>query len=220
MTQSPVIDPAPAATSDLIRQTTLPYHKRAEHADFQQRLVAGKHGPAEYGAWLGQMLLIHRALEALEDAGARGADAASWPIGRGHYKTDEIEADLATVGANLAAIEPLPATTAFLARCRAWAADPSEAWRLLGVWYVLEGATNGGRYIARNVRRGAGIEGAAGTRYLDPYGEAQPQRWQEFKDALNASVPEAMVPRVVEAACDTYEAVTAMGAELSARFPG
>jgi heme oxygenase len=220
VTQSSAIDPAPATTSDRIRQTTLPYHKRAEHADFQQRLVSGKHGPVQYGAWLGQMLLIHRALEQLEDGGVRGEGAMSWPIERSHFKTAELEADLATVGADPAAVTALPATHAFIAQCRAWAADPAQAWRLLGAWYVLEGATNGGRYIARNVRRGAGIEGAAGTRYLDPYGETQPQRWQEFKDALNASVPAAMVPRVVEAACDTYDAVTAMGAELSAQFPG
>lgn len=220
MTQSPVIDPASPTTSDRIRQTTLPYHKRAEHADFQQRLVAGKHGPVQYGAWLGQMLLIHRALEQLEEGGVRGEGATSWPIERGHFKTAELEADLVALGADPADVTPLPATRAFVAQCQAWATAPAEAWRLLGVWYVLEGATNGGRYIARNVRRGAGVEGTAGTRYLDPYGEAQPQRWLEFKDALNASVPEAMVPRVVEAACATYDAVTAMGAELSARFPG
>jgi heme oxygenase len=219
MSATPAVGTAPTTLSDRIRQATMPMHKRAEHAEFQQRLVAGKHGPAPYGAWLGQMLLLHGALERLEEAGVRAAGATQWPIERGHYKTDELHADLATVGVDATAVAPLPATRTFIERCESWARDPEEAWRLLGVWYVLEGATNGGRYIARNVRRGAGVGESEGTRYLDPYGEEQPVRWAAFKAALNAAVPAAHADKVLAGACDTYDAVTAMGEELSREHP-
>ena len=216
---TPAADPAPATLSERIRSATMEHHKRAEHADFQQRLVAGKHGPAPYAAWLGQMLLVHGALERLDDRGVHAAGAATWPVELAHYKTDAIRADLATVGADAAALTPLPATRAFIEQLERWAADADDAWRLLGAWYVLEGSTNGGRYIARNVRRGAGLGEGAGTRYLDPYGEEQPLRWKAFKTALDASVPDTKAAHVLEGACATYEAVTAMGTELSAAFP-
>ena len=207
---------APFTLSDLIRQSTREHHKRAEHSDFQQRLVGGKAGAPEYAAWLAQMQLVHRALERLEDAGVRAAGATAWPIARDRYRTEAIAADLAAVGADTAERAPLPATAAFVARCEEWARDPEQAWRLLGAWYVLEGATNGGRYIARNVRRGAGLEGTEGTRYLDPWGEQQQVRWQGFKDGLDAAVPPARHAAVLAGAIETYEAVTAIGEELSA----
>ena len=40
--------------------------------------------------------ILRRALEQLEEGGVRGEGAASWPIERGHFKTAELEADLAT----------------------------------------------------------------------------------------------------------------------------
>jgi len=212
-------DAAAATVTDRIRAATREHHQRAEHAEFQQRLVAGKHGPAPYAAWLGQMRLLHEALERLEQEGVRAAGRTTWPITDAQHRTASIAADLAVIGSESSRVTPLPAVQAFIARCEAWAADPAEAWKLLGAWYVLEGATNGGRYIARNVRRGAGLAGVDGTRYLDPYGEEQPQRWQAFKEAFNAAVPAAHAETVLDGACATYDAVTALGEELSAAFP-
>ena len=89
VTHTPVAaEAAPSTLSELIRQSTRAHHQRAERSTFQQGLVAGRQGPVPYAAWLGQMLLVHAAMERLEDAGVRGAGAEAWPIERDRYRTD------------------------------------------------------------------------------------------------------------------------------------
>lgn len=52
----------------------------------------------------------------------------------------------------------------------------------LGVMYVLEGATLGGRVIQKQVRaRGGDMRGLS---FLDPYGEAVGERWRSFLSVL------------------------------------
>ena len=58
---------------------------------------------------------------------------------------------------------------------------------LLGILYVLEGSTNGSKFIARKVRPAYELPATGeGSAYLDPYGDVQPARWQEFKAAMDA----------------------------------
>lgn len=52
---------------------------------------------------------------------------------------------------------------------------------LLGVLYVLEGATQGGRIIAPNLARTLGLDAACGARYFHLYRQGM---WQHFKVLL------------------------------------
>lgn len=52
----------------------------------------------------------------------------------------------------------------------------------LGLFYVLEGSTLGGRVIARRLAS-EGI-GGEGLRFLDPYGPQAGERWRAFIDVL------------------------------------
>ena len=87
---------------------------------------------------------------------------------------------------------------------------------LLGILYVLEGSTNGSKFIARKVRPAYELPATGeGAAYLDPYGDVQPARWQEFKAAMDAlNLPAADVAPMVVAAQETFDSIRELGAEL------
>lgn len=206
---SPESATVPGTPTTVLREETAPHHRRAERTEFQRALLAGRLSLSGYRAWLGQMLVVYRALERhLEALRARGKFvrllALEWA------RTAELERDLAELGAGHES--PCAATLAFQSRLAAWAEGSPEA--LLGVLYVLEGSTNGSRYIARAVRSAYGLEGSRGTTFLDPYGDRQPDRWRAFKEALDADVPPELVSGLVQAAGETFDTVTAIATAL------
>jgi heme oxygenase len=205
-TAEPIVSAAVA-----LREHTADDHHRAERSDFQRRFVSGRLPRAGYTAWLEQMWWVYRALAAhFAGDGVPAPHAALFADARD--RTPDLAADLAFLGSAPGATRAVPATDAFLARIAQWAAVDPPA--LLGVLYVLEGSTNGSRYIANAVRKAYGLDGGSGTAFLDPYGEAQPARWKAFKRELDAAVSAHEVPSLIAAARETFNAVGAMGAEL------
>jgi heme oxygenase len=60
----------------------------------------------------------------------------------------------------------------------AMAVKADSVGEALGLMYVLEGSTLGGRIIHREAARGGGD--LAGLSFLDPYGEEVGERWRSF----------------------------------------
>jgi heme oxygenase len=109
--------------------------------------------------------------------------------------------------------EGLPATRRFLDLLDTLAARTPLA--LLGVLYVLEGSTNGARFIARRIREAYDLPPDGGAAFVDPYGEAQPSQWKAFKDAMEQlDLSEAEARSVTAAAQETFDAVEALGGDL------
>jgi heme oxygenase len=79
---------------------------------------------------------------------------------------------------------------------------------------VLEGSTNGSRHITRVIRKSYGFSGREGTAFLDPYGDAQPDRWAEFKRHLDAALTVTDTLEPVSGAQATFGALTAIGRHL------
>ena len=195
-----------------LRDQTAEHHKRAERSDFQRQLIAGRLPVAGYIGWLEQMLCVYRALEAHLASGKpryAGVDVEVW------RKTPQLERDLAHFGRAVPPA-PVPATEAFLGQMGRWAEGRAPV--LLGVLYVLEGSTNGSRHIARSLKKAYDLPGGAGLDFLDPYGDAQPERWREFKSRLEAVVPAGDVDELVVAARGTFDAVTEIGQNLLDRL--
>ena len=102
------------------------------------------------------------------------------------------------------------------------AAQPAA---LLGMLYVLEGSTNGSRFIARSLARtfnenvksgkaGPNAGSGAGLSYLDPYGDAHPERWQSFKTDLNAANLEDHLDAMIEASKIMFRSIADLSDEL------
>jgi heme oxygenase len=198
-----------------LRENTASHHRRAEQHEFQREFVRGTLPRELYLRWLGQLLHIHTALEAHLDRLVAGQPRFKGVFDDTRRKVDLLRKDLAFLGA--AAGQPaLPAAGAMIA----WLASLAESqpMALLGVLYVLEGSTNGSKFIARKVRPAYGLPAdGSGTAYLDPYGDAQPARWQEFKAAMDAlPLPADEVEPIVAAAQHTFDSIRELGAELLA----
>lgn len=197
---------------DVLKAATADAHRNAEQRQLQRDLVRGALAPALYGAWLGQMLLIHEALwrELVARAGATPALARVVRDEGRHVHN--LRADLAALGHRAGGVEALPSTRRLqLLIAEAGASNPTA---LLGFNYVLEGSMNGNRFIAKAVGRSIQPPAVA---YLDPYGEEQRPSWQAYRERMNA---EAFEPAQAEAIVAAAEAMFSGIGELSDELLG
>lgn len=206
---------APTPFLTRLKTGTQDLHDAAERHPFQKSLASGALSKDDYARFLAQMLVVHRAL-----ASALRATAPSNPpisaVWREHYdRQDDLTADLAFLGRSSDGTDTAPATNAFIAMIGTLRTSAPHA--LLGILYVLEGSTNGGRFIAKGLRRALNLTGTDATRFLDPYGERQRELWAQFKADLEAAgLSPAQQDEAFDAARATFAAISAMSSDLSA----
>lgn len=198
--------PAAPIIGDRLKSETAELHTRAERAPLQAALIQGKLDRAGYAAFLGQMALVHEALDgAVERASERHEGVrAVWSAEQ--KKASLVREDLSALGVDPSGVKPMAETQAVIDLIRTRSeAHPEVA---LGMHYVLEGANNGNQFIARVIRKVYGMDGIEGTRSLDPYGPRQREVWVAWKSNLNAQQftgPEQ--DRIVEGAAAMFQAV-------------
>ena len=200
-------EPAPPlALSLALKRTTADLHTRAEKHPTQAKFVGGSATPDEYAAFLVQMAALHAALEPALQSCAADVPALQGVVRPHHFRQAAASADLRALGHLPGSDAPLPATARFCERLNTLSRrDPVS---LLGVLYVLEGATNGGRFIAAAVRPALALPEGIGTTYLDPHGPHQQARWSQFRTSVDEQkLTPAEQAAVVAAACDTFEAI-------------
>lgn len=109
--------------------------------------------------------------------------------------------------ADLAALGGTPA--------RRWAVSTRAAVRdlradgvaeAIGLQYVLEGSTLGGRVLAAIAHRELGVDRDHGGRYLHGYGSATARRWQEWWQGLPGLVGDVDLPAVERSAQAAFAA--------------
>lgn len=193
-----------------LKQETWPLHQQAEHAELEQDLIKGRLPREAYRDYLAQRYLIHRVLDQrLREA--RYADPrVAAVVDDNHFHEPRAAEDLRFFGGDPERAVALPATEQLLR-----AIDDAGTLSLLGFQYVFEGSTNGARFIARALRAAWNLAGEEGTRYLDPYGEAQRERWTTFRaamDALPCSAEEC--DAIVAAAQATFRQIIDVEAQL------
>jgi heme oxygenase len=116
---------------------------------------------------------FYRPLESLLFQVAMTIPDLDWLI---RTKTPSLEADLYALGLDAAAIDAIPLCT-FAFRTDAIAA-------VLGVLYVLEGATLGGQSVRTGVYSRLGIDEHQGGRFFAVYGTATGLMWRAFLACL------------------------------------
>lgn len=202
-----------AAVGHRLKSETQDLHDAAENHEFQRALFKGQLPLDRYIAYLGQMLLVHEALErrlieARADVPAIDAIVESWQL-----QAPYLRADLEALGADSHDIAPLPATSRLIERIKAAASE--SPLRLLGHHYVLEGSNNGSRYIAINVRKAYDLTPGRGDQYLDPYGDQQRARWASFKESMAGVVfTGAEADELVDAAREMFEGIAGISGDL------
>lgn len=197
-----------------LRRETSELHSRAESRPLQRAIAKGEVERPAYIAYLGQLHAIHRTLEGAFDD-VRGAHPAIDSVATpDRWRVPDLEFDLEFYGVDPEDLDSADATTRFVSLIESTKASDPVA--LLGALYVLEGSTNGGRFLAQVLRRRWNLDGA-GVASLDPYGDRQPEHWAAFKRKMNGATFESEHrDAIVEMAKRTFEAIAEVSDEVSA----
>lgn len=201
----------------LLRDATTDLHAEAESKRLQRQIARGTVERRAFAAYLCQLHHVHDALEsALRRARERHAEIAALATDD-RMRVPDLERDLSFYGADAAASVPGTAASRFIARLRE--AEDADPVILLGALYVLEGSTNGGRFLANVLRRSWELDGD-GLAYLDPYGDLQPQQWAVFRREMNAAkLGDEQKRALIEMARATFQAVSDISDEVAAAGP-
>jgi heme oxygenase (biliverdin-producing, ferredoxin) len=193
-----------------LKRTTAELHTRAEQSPTMRELAQGKMSREGFTAHLGQLYLLHDGLERRLALLLSSEHRMGHVVKTEQFQTDKARADLEYFGASHETIEASAALSTFLSGLETVAQD--RPWALLGMHYVLEGSKNGGRFLARVVRKAYELEVGNGDRYLDPYGESQPATWGTFKTALDSlELSEVESEDVLYGAEKLFELMIALG---------
>lgn len=185
-----ILDPsASSSVMERLKVSTQSLHTAAEHHPVQRALFKGRLPRAGYVAMLEQLFLVHRSLEFALRALLEARPGLASIVEAWQFQEPYLREDLAFFGVDVETIEELPATVSLRAAIKR--ASNESPLAVLGMHYVVEGSNNGSRYSAMAVRQAYGLEAGRGDRYLDPYGDAQRDRWQAFKTAMNATAFDA-----------------------------
>lgn len=148
-----------------LRDVTRTSHERLER---DARVVARARAPADRTALVQAFHRLHAEAEAALAPWLTDVEGLEFER---RQRTPVLDRDLADLGARAAPARP--------ARISVGGVNES-----LGVLYVLEGSTLGGRFIEKALE-GSG-EGLAGLGFLNPYGARTGERWRAFLSVLDA----------------------------------
>lgn len=157
-----------------LRAATAPAHHALERdLDWQSRIA----DLAGYRGLLARLRGFHAAYETA--IGQALADEAFFGPRR---RLSKLDADLARLGLDRAAIEALPGPPAAGLEAR------PEA---MGALYVLEGSTLGGTVIGRQIERVHGFDATNGCAYYRGHGRATGPMWSAFRQELETLAGDA-----------------------------
>jgi heme oxygenase len=208
----------PPVIDGVMRQltaATAEQHRATKLHPLQRDLALGLLSRSTYVAWLGQLFFVHRALE-WHLGRLRAAVPPLSSVVRDHYfHTPALASDLACFGVGLQRLTPLASTSVLIELIDGLAVRAPLA--LIGLAYVLEEGKNGGRQIAKRARLAYRLPAGHGVAYLDPYGEAQRQRWLDFRVDMEAVLfePEEIAV-IADAARLMYRSLIAVMDEIGA----
>jgi len=196
-----------------LREETRELHSLAESRPLQQQIARGEVDRERFAAYLGQLYLIHRELESALQSEANAHPAVARLATGDRMRVPDLIKDLQSLQLDYRELAPGAATSRFV--------DDVEDLRdthpvaLLGALYVVEGSTNGGKFLAKVLRRAWNTDGD-GLSYLDPYGDQQPQKWAAFKSLMDdAAFDETQKDAIVQAAHRTFRAIAEVSDEVA-----
>ena len=151
-----------------LRAATTPSHTNLEALPVSVSIMNPKVSDAEYALYL---TLMHDVVKDVEENIFPTAKAIL-PELDVHPKVQFIEADLKTLGAvKTTSVTPLSSKVDVATLSPAFA---------LGVMYVIEGSSLGGRVILKNINGALGHDADSGATYFAGYGGQTGSHWKNF----------------------------------------
>jgi heme oxygenase len=182
-----------------LRAATAEAHEQLHHLPAFAALATGRLDRAAYRALLARMLGFHEPIESAL-AVCLGDTAFGLDL-RALRRVALLRDDLGVLGQDAAAIAALPRVPA-----PAFGSAPAA----MGALYVTEGATLGGRQLARGLDALLGSGVARGRRFLRAGADAAHPAWRDVRGALDrCGADPASLAAMIEGAAATF---TAFGA--------
>jgi heme oxygenase len=199
---------------DALRESTKEMHNDTEGHEFQRSLGSGRLDKTRYVTYLEQLYLMHKHLAEKLGQCAKKSPQIDAVVQDYHHDHSAVLSDLKYFGTEGGQAKPLAATKKIAARMDEYAV--SQPLKLLGLLYVLEGSTNGAKFMAKNIITGMGLPQDQGASYFDRYGDKQRQRWTSFKERMNANgFNQEQIAEIVEAGKEMFIVFFEIGDELS-----
>lgn len=193
----PTVPPVdPAASHRRLRTATAPAHERTEAQLDAPHRCERRDTYHELLQWFG---VVHEVLEPGLRALDRRLGGRLDTVRRG--KLDWLRADLAAFGGT-----PVGGW-ADTVRTAVGGLRPEGVATAVGLQYVLEGSTLGGRVLAAIAGRELGVDQRTGGRFLHGYGTATGRRWREWWHSLPRLIAPADLPTVEESAHAAFAAL-------------
>ncbi|WP_297332568.1 biliverdin-producing heme oxygenase [Flavobacterium sp.] len=159
-----------------LRNTTAKSHEALESLPISKKITDPEVTLPEYKAYLQLMYGVVYDTEAL----VLHVLETIMPDIESRRKTTAIAKDLAAIGA------VLPQTGSPLQKAE-YTGDTAFA---LGVMYVVEGSSLGGRVIYKNIETSLGLNESNGASYFAGYGGTTGSKWKSFIDVLTGYADE------------------------------
>jgi len=196
-----------------LRDETSDLHSHAESRTLQREIAQGTIDRSTFVSYLGQLYAVHDALEsALRDVQSRHP-AISTLATPERMRVPDLDRDLEFYDFNREQVEAGAAAERFVSLVER--TRETEPVALLGALYVLEGSTNGGRFLAQALRKSWNLDGG-GVEYFDPYGDRQRLLWAAFKREMDeASFEPRHQDAIVELAKRTFDAIAEISDEVA-----
>jgi heme oxygenase len=155
-----------------LKSLTKPFHDALEATSLAMALASGTLGKKSYVGYLQALYHLHEKLE------TRIQNMSEWKAYHinpdSHCRLHLIAADLGALGASTQELH-----SKF---------DIHVNWSFptaIGVLYVLEGSTMGGRLLAQRNAHILGDDGRSATRYFEAYGDETISRWGAYCEFLS-----------------------------------
>lgn len=176
-----------------IKELTAPFHEELETTPIAIRLASGTIGRDEYGLYLERIAVLHHTLEPLFSTMNEWKKYGIDPIQRSrlHLLDNDLSA-LGKVIPNKRNIKQLDI--------------PLNFATAVGMMYVLEGSTMGGRILTQKLSYIVGSNGIPCTSYFRAYGDDTMKMWAEFCQFLDQFGTEnpKLVSQVILGACAMF----------------
>ena len=196
-----------------LKTETRDLHSHAESRTLQRDIATGEVDRDAFAAYLGQLYCVHQALESALERSHEAHPAIRALATAERMRVPDLDRDLEFHEVNRDGLEGNEAAKQFASQVEN--IKSSDPVALLGALYVLEGSTNGGRFLARALRKSWNLDGE-GLAYFDPYGDEQPQMWAAFKrDMDEAEFDPAQEQAIIDMAKATFVAISEVSDEVS-----
>jgi heme oxygenase len=189
--------PAPATTHSRLQHVTHPIHTRLTGHPLLHGLLRPDYSLEKYKLVLAVNFHIYRAIETAIEAGLANADLTAPFSYTERRKLPWLSEDL-----RYFAIDP--EASLYRPRRPAVLPVPNGPGEVIGLLYVVEGATKGGQVVSRELIANFGMTASSGARFFNAYGDASEtaRRWREFEEfaGMVRDDPEQMLAAELAAA--------------------